>query len=406
MSLTVRGVDAEDTRAIGRRLREIRYWRGKSLRVVAELAGISEGHLSRLERGVRALDRRSLVFALADALEVSPSEITGQPYPPSSRAEAVGHSAAPVLRAVLRDIELGEPVFVGVPRPMPELRAAVAAVTAAATASDYGTLGETVPSLLAELHALVEAADTPEARRLLASALHAAFYLAKDLGHGDLAWMVAGHLHRTAEGIGAAEWNGLAEFVRAHAVVGEHARQRALALAERAAEQLNPDDAETGQVYGMLHLSAALQAASLRDEEQARSHLTEASETAARTGDGTFAGLHFGPRNVGVWRVALAVEMGEEGRVVELANNVDVAAIPSAGRQATFFGDVGRGLARVRGREHEAVAALRQAEQLAPQRVRQSPYIRATVGELLGRARREAGGRELRGLAHRMGIGT
>ncbi|MFY9806466.1 MAG: hypothetical protein WAK86_04270, partial [Pseudonocardiaceae bacterium] len=34
-------MDVEDARTIGQRLREIRYWRGKSLRVVAELAGIS-----------------------------------------------------------------------------------------------------------------------------------------------------------------------------------------------------------------------------------------------------------------------------------------------------------------------------------------------------------------------------
>jgi hypothetical protein len=42
-------VDVEQLRTIGQRLREIRYWRGKSLRVVAELAGISESYLSRLE---------------------------------------------------------------------------------------------------------------------------------------------------------------------------------------------------------------------------------------------------------------------------------------------------------------------------------------------------------------------
>jgi hypothetical protein len=51
-------VDVEEARTIGQRLREIRYWRGKSLRVVAELAGISESHLSRLERGERQVDRR------------------------------------------------------------------------------------------------------------------------------------------------------------------------------------------------------------------------------------------------------------------------------------------------------------------------------------------------------------
>jgi transcriptional regulator with XRE-family HTH domain len=81
-------VDAKDARTVGRRLREIRYWRGKSLRVVAELAGITGVPPVRLERGERPLDRRSRLDALVTAIQVTPSEITGQPYPPSNESEA------------------------------------------------------------------------------------------------------------------------------------------------------------------------------------------------------------------------------------------------------------------------------------------------------------------------------
>ena len=97
-----------ETRTIGARIHEIRTWRRKSLRVVAGLAGISAGYLSRLERGERTLDSRRLPFALADALQVAPSELTGQPYPPSDAAESAGHAAAQRLRAVLRDAEIGD----------------------------------------------------------------------------------------------------------------------------------------------------------------------------------------------------------------------------------------------------------------------------------------------------------
>lgn len=71
----------DDARTIGRRLRQVRHARRKSLRVVAELAGISAGHLSRIENGERALDRRSLIVALADALQISPAELTSLPVP-------------------------------------------------------------------------------------------------------------------------------------------------------------------------------------------------------------------------------------------------------------------------------------------------------------------------------------
>lgn len=70
-------MDVEEVRTIGQRLREIRYWRGKSLRVVAELAGISESYLSRLERSERQVDRRSLLEALAAALEVAQGSCPG-----------------------------------------------------------------------------------------------------------------------------------------------------------------------------------------------------------------------------------------------------------------------------------------------------------------------------------------
>jgi transcriptional regulator with XRE-family HTH domain len=60
-------VDIEDARTIGRRLRQIRHVRRKSLRVIAGLSWISEASLSRIENGLRALDRHSEIVALADA---------------------------------------------------------------------------------------------------------------------------------------------------------------------------------------------------------------------------------------------------------------------------------------------------------------------------------------------------
>jgi len=67
----------DDARTIGRRLRQIRYARDRSLRVVAGLAGMSKSHLFEIERGECALDRRSEIVALANVLQVAPSELTG-----------------------------------------------------------------------------------------------------------------------------------------------------------------------------------------------------------------------------------------------------------------------------------------------------------------------------------------
>jgi hypothetical protein len=47
---------------------------------------------------------------------------------------------------------------------------------------------------------------------------------------------------------------------------------------------------------------------------------------------------------------------------------------------------------------------LRRAEDTAPQWIRNSPTVREAVAYLLNRARAAAGGRELRGMAARMGV--
>lgn len=71
-----------------------------------------------------------------------------------------------------------------------------------------------------------------------------------------------------------------------------------------------------------------------------------------------------------------------------------------------FWADLGRGLVTQRATRDEGVAALLRAEKIAPQRIRPNPFVREAVGDLLRRARRDAIGRELRGMAYRIGLGV
>jgi transcriptional regulator with XRE-family HTH domain len=94
----------EDARMIGRRVRQIRHARRKSLVVVAGLAGMSKSELSRIELGQRALDRRSKIVALANALQVAPSELTrvDVPAPGNGDNDAVVEAVHRSLMAVSR----------------------------------------------------------------------------------------------------------------------------------------------------------------------------------------------------------------------------------------------------------------------------------------------------------------
>ncbi len=68
------GMDADETRAIGRRIRRIRKARDKSLQVVAGLAGMSKSTLHRIERGQRELTLAEII-ALSNALQTAPSTL-------------------------------------------------------------------------------------------------------------------------------------------------------------------------------------------------------------------------------------------------------------------------------------------------------------------------------------------
>jgi transcriptional regulator with XRE-family HTH domain len=407
-------VDAEEARTIGRRLREIRVWRRKSLRAVAELAGLSEGHLSRIERGERPVDRRSTLEALAAALRVAPSELAEQAFPPAAADPVTGEAQATVttLEAALSDLDLGAPLDESA-RPWPAVAADMDRLNSELRPrTDYAAQGLVLPGLLRELHTLyvTDPQRRPDVLRALMDCYHAAGILLKNLGVRGLPALAAYHARRVAEELEDPAWLGLAAWLRA-STIGGAGRARMLELSMQGTENLQGhlDDPQAQQMYGALHLNAALASAAMQRAGDAADHLDEAGSIAdrlGRNGGRGFGNLYFGPDNVGIWRVSIAVELGDPGRARELARQVQPSAVPSAARQAMYWADLGRGMAAERATRDEAVAALLRAESIAPQRIRTNPFVRESVTNLMQRARREAVGRELRGMAYRMGLGV
>ncbi|MBV9314088.1 MAG: helix-turn-helix transcriptional regulator [Pseudonocardia sp.] len=390
---------------IGRRLREIRLWRGMSLAATAELAGFTGAYLSMVERGLRTVERRGTLEALANALQVAPSELTGAPLLVSGMAAE--HPAVAALRLALAETELGEPVDAE-PLPWPEVAGRLAEVNALRPRADYAELGLRLPDLIRDLHVSVDGPHRHDALVGLVDCYLGTLFAVKNLGVADVAHVAARHVRDVAAHLSGPQWEGLAAWARAHAI-GATARERSRTVALAAADAIAPhldDDPAVADVYGSLHLTAALAATTLGRTDDAHAHVTEALDAAARPGSGTeFGLLSFGPGNVQVWRTLLAVEQGDGGHAVRIARAIDPDTLPAAPtRRAAWWIDIGRGLAMDKATRNDAVRAFRTAEDLAPQRVRSNPFVREIVVSLLGRARRDAGGRELRGLAHRMGV--
>ncbi|MGH3837114.1 MAG: helix-turn-helix domain-containing protein [Pseudonocardiaceae bacterium] len=387
----------DDARTIGARLRQIRYARGKSLVVIAGLAGVSKSHLQRLETGERALDSRSETVALANALQVAPSELTRRPVPAPANGDA--DSAEDAVRLALIAISRNRPggQVVGVE----QLRARANAIES----MDYDSRGAALPGLIRDLHSTLLAGRDVAELLELAVMVHAQttrgwlYVVGAPL---DLRREAATLALRMAQerdepiALGVAAWGAVIEMLAAGAF--------GLAETELDSVTVPTNTSEGMQLDGMLALSRSLVAAADKRPGDMQAPLEYATEVAQRTGQGNAFRMGFGPLNVGLWRMAGALEARDPDQVIQVAERLRPQEHPSRERRATYWMDYGRALTRVGRRDEEAIVALRRAEELFPMRVLRNPFAREVLAELLYRSRRDAIGRELRGMAYRAGL--
>ncbi|WP_018683259.1 helix-turn-helix domain-containing protein [Actinokineospora enzanensis] len=388
---------------IGRRLRQIRNARGKSLAVVAGLAGISPSYLSRLESGHRALDRRSLIVALARALDVAPTEITNAAL--TTPGEAEEDRALGAVRLALFAASMHAPR--GRVCGADELDARATDLLNRQRDCDYATVGTRLPGLINDLHTTLESgAHTRDVLRLLVTThVQGTQAWLGDIGASqDLAWqaatMAADAAQRLAEPVALA----VSGFGMAFGLIGAGGFE----LADEVLDATDPgttDNVEL-QMSGMLTLARSLVAASRGNQSERVAALDQAEDLARFAGEGNAMWFGFGPANVGVWRMSVALEAGEHGEAARIAATIDPDALPSPTRRSAYWREYGRALARMPNRRDDAVMMLRKAERISPARVHRHPFIHSILSELLARARDDAIGRELRGLAYRSGLLT
>jgi transcriptional regulator with XRE-family HTH domain len=403
-----------DEITIGARLRTLRRWRGLTQVELAGRAGVSPSFVSMVEHGTRMLDRRSHISALAEALRVSETDLVGGPHLSSDRVQSDPHMAIPPLRVALQTNSLTRPA-VDQARPLAQLHQEVTSVIEPLmrTTCDYAEVGRLLPGCIDELYRhAADPADEAAYRLTLETLVEAcisAAGLASALNYKDLAYLAAQRAEEAAALLDDPVQKGKAAFQAIMMLPRAGAWDRNLTAAEQAASALEPHPRDqTGlQVLGMIALAASLSAASIQRGDTAAHWLDEAGRIGTRVPDEPMrAWMSFSPTNVAIWRVSVGVECGEAGsRVLELADQVNLDLLgPKASRRAGFLADVGRGLAREPRTRAEAVRWLRRAEDAAPQRVRNSVAVTETVAFLLNRATATAGGRELRGMAARMGV--
>ncbi|MGH3829787.1 MAG: helix-turn-helix domain-containing protein [Pseudonocardiaceae bacterium] len=397
-------MDAEESDAIGRRVRRIRKARGKTLEVVAGLAGTSTATLSRIETGKIPLDNLRMIVALASALEVAPSELTRLPVP----APANGHtdSTTEAVRLALDSIDIERPG--GIVLPAAVLREQVAQIDQQRRACQFAEVATELPGLIRNLHTTLATGTDHSELLELGVYLHlhvTRTWLIAAVAPADLLRRAVFLIRRLAQERDAATTLGAGMFAVADALLAGGAFP--LGQAELDSITLPSTTAATAGLVARVTETHAIAAVLDGRPGDAAAPMEAAAELAERfgaTGAPDSLGFLIGPLDVGIMRMWLALEADEPDQAASIARGVDPERHPFPVDRAHYWIHYGRALSRLRGRRDDAVWALRTAEDLFPTKVHRDPMVREVLAELLAHARRNVAGRELRRMAFRAGV--
>lgn len=273
------------------------------------------------------------------------------------------------------------------------LTKAVRAAKIGYQACHYGAVAQRLPALLDRL-AVATAAFTGDDLRtvyvLQAEAYHVASSVLLKSEERGLAWLAADRSMQAAERSENPTTIGASTRIVTHALMKDRHYSPATELATRMAERVDHDTAQPSpdslSVYGALLLRGAVAAAKNEDRAQALTLLDEAEEAGRRLGgDHNYQWTAFGPTNVLLHRVNIAVTLGDAGSAIDYARRVRLDNIDVTERKATLFIDAARAYAQWN-KLDRAYEALMTAEQLAPEELRTRPAVHQLITDIHARS--------------------
>lgn len=387
----------------GQRLRRLRKRAGLTQAEFAQRMDRSQAWASSVERGELELDSVTLISRAARVLNVHPNEVTGRPYNPGSPTEDRGHAAIIAIRRVVQRYDL-PPDWPVDPRPIEQLRESVRQLTRLRRAARYTHLGEAAPDVLRELHAAAWNTTGTRAEALyalLATAYKEADTVAHALGYDDLSTLTTERYRWAAARSGDGRMVAIGDYLRVRELWALDLWADALQVIDTALTRLEtPADPADLSVWGSLQLRAAITAARACNAMEAWDRILYAEDAVSRISAGFDPyELTFNEANVQIHGVAVAVEMRDGARALELAASARLPASLPPSRRGHYHLDVARGCIYY-GNYDQALAEIETAERTAPLLVRNHPMAHSAVRALQTRERRS--GERLRRIADRM----
>jgi hypothetical protein len=279
------------------------------------------------------------------------------------------------------------------PADLPTLTKAVANAKRTYQSCRYTEVMSQLPALLLGLQGACDSLDGDARLRawvLSADAYHVAASVLLKMDDYGLAWLAADRSMRAAALSQEPLAVGTSARIVTHALMADGhfgaATTVASTYAQRFAAEVRHPTPESLSVYGSLLLRGALAAANAEDRDGSTTLLDEAGQAGSRLGsDYNHRWTAFGPANVLLHRIHVAVRLGDAGSAINHARKVNLDQLTVTERKASFFVDTAQAFSQW-GKHEKAYHALRAAEELAPQEVRSRPAVRRLVSDLLATA--------------------
>lgn len=391
---------------IGERIRIYRRRRGVAQKELAHMVGRSESWLSQVERGIRSVDRLSVLIDIARMLKIDVETLSGHKmaYAPNGQPDPASMDEIRDALSTYPGLGLSELRT----SPLPEIEQLTTEVHRRYQAADYGAAANILPRLITSTDAVVEEsspAELPTALGVQAQAYVAAAKLVTKVGDGQLAWIAADRAATAAMRAESPILKAMAAYQVACAFLKMDRIEQAEHIAVTTAENILDDSPEGISVQGALFLIGSVIAGRRSDRAEATERLRRAEYLADALGaDANYGWTAFGPTNVAIHQVSTAAELGDAQEAIGKAEMLDTDGLPEGLKSRRAQVHIDTAWAYSQHREDAAVVInLLEAERVAPQTLRYNVIVREMLRELLKRERRSATP-GLRQLAKRAGV--
>jgi transcriptional regulator with XRE-family HTH domain len=372
----------------GERIRLYRRRIGLTQEQCAQLKGCTVSAWRKWESGERQVAAFSDWIEIARILRVRDLyKLTGLPVGELPE-EPTEHDTVPAIRAAMVsfDPKLTEP---------PDVARLDKAVETAwdiwQERRPFTQIGMLLPSLITEVRATIPLIDGPDRDSLLRTA-SMMYFLTREfttrVGAQDVSLLAADRAMAAAIKADDLDYRAASAW-HVGMILAEQGHTEVVAeLATDAIAELEPTLPSAAparmSIFGALHLLRAVQFARLGDEHGVAQALDVADRVAAKLGDRNDFRTVFGPTNVGIYRVWLAVELSKPGEAIRVAQQYDVTQLPSVERRFSYYVELARAYS-IRGEDVAAVHMLLRAELESAEELRFNVDVRAMVRELLRR---------------------